>query len=243
LSRFQRVIAVGCLWSFAAVAQVPPRLASAIKQFDEGALADAQRSLAALVQDGVLKDEWQVVALSYLAAAHLERGDSAGARLQLEHLFLINSGARLDPAVFSPELVALAARVRRERGASPPTAEAPRVAVAPSEPESPGVSLKWVPAAAGGAAIIAAAVLYAMNRSIYDRVRTADASIKDESAARAAIGQGRTLQTSAFIVGGIGIAAMLTSAGLYLFGSSSAPAVGVTVDGAGGAVSWSGTWE
>ncbi|MBX7101643.1 MAG: hypothetical protein K1X89_28270 [Myxococcaceae bacterium] len=246
---------VACLGALALAvapaAKGPDAVQEGIRRYEEGKLDDAQLRLHAALDGGALEPAARELALSYLAAAELEAGQRQGAERTLGLLLDASPDARLDPVRFSRELSALLDEVRTRR---PPGVPGPPLVVVPFD-DAPLVagrasapapvvspSRQWIPAAAGGALLLAGVGCYGAAVGIDARLR-GEGAPATFAAAKADASKGRGLQTAGVVLGVVGLAA-LAGSGLWALLAPRSPEVSATlapVPG-GAAVVAGGAW-
>lgn len=109
-------LAILLLWltSPVTLAQADLKVSEAIRHYDGGEFTEAKNTLVTVVESPRLSPPQRSRARIYLAAAYYALGDIASAKAQLLSLARSDPGARLDPALFVPELVALHEDSQRE---------------------------------------------------------------------------------------------------------------------------------
>ncbi len=126
-------------WLFAEVATASaiPTVADGVRAYEAAELERARALLERALLDTSLDAASRIRAHAYLAATHLALGDQPAARTQLAAMLDVDANARLDAAVFAPELLALLDRVKRDRAAAEPKRPEPPAEVKPSRPSPP----------------------------------------------------------------------------------------------------------
>lgn len=103
-------------------------------------------------------------------------------------------------------------------------------------------SVAWAPLAVGVLGGVGSGILFGAAKGLENEVATGDARIATLDGARVQLRNAVGLQTAAFVVGGVSLAALLTGAAFALFGAPSegAPQVSFFLDPRGGglALSW-----
>jgi hypothetical protein len=101
-----------------------PSLDAALEAYEFGELEKARTQLGALLDPIQLEDSSQVVtARQFLGATHYLLGDLDGAEAEFVRLLRLAPEHRLDPGVFSPELVRFFESVRVRAGLAAPSGE------------------------------------------------------------------------------------------------------------------------
>jgi len=181
----------------------------------------------------------------------MESFDEKGARRSFQEALGLDRTAQL-PGFAPPKTADLLEEIR---GAlPPPTAPAasaapvvpstrallPASAVSPVGPAAPASapaslhSWAWAPAAGGAALGVTGGVLYLRAKASYDLVARHDPSLTTLEQVHATVNDGRALQTGAFVLFGLGAAALASAAVLGLSGDALAVQASVQV-GSGGA--------
>lgn len=138
-------------------------------------------------------------------------------------------------------------QIRQGLGRSAPPVP---VAVMPEKPapivtaraEAPSSlrSSAWIPVAAGGAALVAGGVVYALAAQKVGAVSAGQGSYATPVALDADLDGAKGMQTLGFVLGGIGVAAAAAGGAMYLWGG---PSEGVAVIPSGAGVIVKGAWR
>lgn len=99
----------------------------------------------------------------------------------------------------------------------------------------------WLPAAGGAALAVTAAILFAVTGNTWALLNSRTQSVDDPDALAQS---GRSTQTAAWVLGSVGVAALVAAAGMFTFGAPVAPRIMVApvASPAGAGVSVSGVW-
>ena len=119
----------------------------------------------------------------------------------------------------------------------PPPMPPPEVEASSSATPSGAHAKAWIPAAGGGALLVAGGVLYGLAKGTEARLLSGDQTLADAIERGAAVRAGQTQQTLAFVAGALGIGALLSSALMYFWPTKTDSVVSVRLAPAfGGAV-------
>ena len=220
-------------------------LAAGVRLYEAGDFGRAQATLAPLADRARSSDADRIQAAIYLGACQFALGDRLGATKTLASLARRHPSARLDPAIFAPDLVAFAEGVRTEElktveiAATTPGPAAPASLVAPEvvEPARSGTGRgrAWIPAVAGVVLAGAGGALLGLSHVTADGILNDKLPIRTVGDLDRTLAAGRDQQTAGAVLLAAGGVALVAAGAMFAFGGSSTPTRVTLAVGPGGA--------